>query len=71
MPTKLVKVNLTENRSETVEIPADISAEAWLAAVMRDGLKTVELNRTVYPKAEVVGVEDVKRRSGSTNMEGI
>ena len=57
--TKLAKVNLTGNRTETVEVPARMSVESWLKVTMQNDRKVVVLNGTSYPKEAVTGIEDV------------
>ena len=39
--------------------------------MLADGDKLVTLNQVRYAKTDVIGIEEVKARSGSTNMEGI
>lgn len=68
---KHIKLNLTKDRSETIEISEPISAEAWLAATRKDGSKFAYLNGTAYAKDEVIDAVEVKARHGSANMEGI
>jgi hypothetical protein len=66
-----IKVTLTNNHSEIIEMNHPISAEAWLAATKRDGPRFVTLNGTSYPKEDLVDATEVKARTGRTDMEGI
>jgi hypothetical protein len=68
---KKIKVPLTNNRYEIIELNSPISAEDWWAGTQRDGSSNVLLNVTTYPKEEIVGVEEVKSRVGRTNMDGV
>jgi hypothetical protein len=68
---KHFKVSLTNGRSETIRVSEPIDAETWLRAMLADGDKLVTLNQVRYAKTDVIGIEEVKARSGSTNMEGI
>jgi len=68
---KRVKVLLTNKRFEIVEMPAAVSKETWWNGILHNGSKLAYLNGTGYPKSEVVGPEDVQRRTGSTDMRGV
>ena len=68
---KHIKVTLTNDRTETIELDHPISAEAWLAATKRDGSRFVVLNGTSYPKEDLVDAVEIKTRVGRTNMDGI
>lgn len=68
---KHIKVTLTNDRSETIEVVGPISAESWLRATRNDGAKVVVLNGVSYPKADLISAVEVKATHGSANMEGI
>jgi hypothetical protein len=67
--TKRIKVFLTNNRSEEIELAMPISAENWLVATRHDGGKFVVLNGRMYTKAEIVDAQE--SRIVRTDMDGV
>ena len=65
------RVTIHGKEPEIVELPQDVSAESWLAGILRANSPTVTLNNTTYLKRDITGATEVKTRHGFTNMDGI
>ena len=69
MKPKRIRILLTNNRSEKIELNVPISAQNWLAAARHDDGKFVVLNGRMYAKAEIVDAQEsyIVR----TDMDGV
>jgi hypothetical protein len=67
--TKRIKVFLTNNRWEEIELPMPISAENWWVATKHDGGEFVVLNGTRYLKAEILDAHE--SHIVRTDMDGV